>query len=267
MIFLKITCGILLLFLLSGCSAHNIHINNLKEKNESLYYIFKDAKTVLKIDRTSPRYEILKKTFTGNENFIASKKVEECSSGVGTTYCCYTAYSQHNTFDAYKKCLGSQYYEPVYTTSLGIQGAMEAKIKMDIAKKTCNYMKMYNPNLDFNSCVNEQYKPEPPKVNTVMSGIIVRVNENGVYGTIRRNLETKKLMHAQFERDKLIYYDLFTEHKIGIIEVDEKSAEIVISSRGSTYISPAYGVDEVPKIAASIVNLLESLNIKYEYVR
>lgn len=80
MILLKIICGILLLFLLGGCSAHNIHVNNLKEKNESLYDVFKDAKTVLKIDRTSPKYEIFKKTFMGNENFIASKKVKECSN-------------------------------------------------------------------------------------------------------------------------------------------------------------------------------------------
>lgn len=264
MILLKIICGILLLFLLGGCSAHNIHVNNLKEKNESLYDVFKDAKTVLKIDRTSPKYEIFKKTFMGNENFIASKKVKECSNK-GFTYCCYTAESKHNTFDKYKECLGSQYYEPVYTTSLDIESAMAAKTRMDIAKTTCHYMKGYNPDLDYSTCVKEQYEPKAPKVNTSMNGIVLRVNESGVYGTIRRNLEEKKLMFSPYERI-LTYYDLFTEHKIGIIEVDEKNAEIIVSSRGSTHIKSTYEAD-VKAITANIVTLLESLNIEYEYAR
>lgn len=72
-------------------------------------------------------------------------------------------------------------------------------------------------------------------------------------------------MFSPYERI-LTYYDLFTEHKIGIIEVDEKNAEIIVSSWGSTHIKSKYDGD-VKAITANIVKLLESLNIEYEYAR
>lgn len=248
------------IILFSGCSAHNVHINNLKDKNKPLYSIFKYAKTVLVIDKSSPNYGTFKKIFIGNGNFTTSKKIEECDLA-GTTYCCYTAESKYNTFDEYKKCIGSEHYEPIYTMNIESESVLAAQIRMNIAKKSCDYMRLRNMNSDYETCINERYKPSSSNVSMNMNGVKVRVNENNVYGTIQRNLERK--MPIDFKSS----YDLFTEYTIGIIEIDEKNAEIVVSVSGSFYISPTYSVEEKPKIVSDIVNRLESLNIKYKYVQ